>query len=171
MRRGVTWTGGLLCVLSAGLSSLGCSSSDEPPVAEPIPPQSGTFSALTYNVAGLPQGISGSEPELYMPLISPLLNGYELVLVQEDFSYHAELIAEVEHPYLSPPKEDLVKLVGDGLNYMSQWDWVSLDRQQWGVCYGDATTGAGDCLAEKGFSMSSNAPASTTRAPSDSSRC
>lgn len=134
------------------LALSGCSSSDETQ-EEPIPPQSGSFSALTYNVAGLPQGISGSEPEIYTPLISPLLNGYDLVLVQEDFAYHPELIAEVEHPYLSEPKDDHVKLVGDGLNRLSQFPWNELERVQWVACYGDASTGAGDCLAEKGFSF------------------
>jgi hypothetical protein len=131
---------------------LGCGDAT-PPAEEPIPPQSGGFSALTYNVAGLPQGISSSDPEQYIPLISPLLNGYELVLVQEDFAYHEQLIANVMHPHLSEPKEDNIKLVADGLNRMSQFPIGTLVREQWVVCYGDATTGAGDCLAEKGFSF------------------
>ena len=46
---------------------------------------SGSFTALTYNVAGLPEQISGSSPEANSPLISPLLNGYDLVLLQEDW--------------------------------------------------------------------------------------
>jgi hypothetical protein len=42
---------------------------------------SGTFEALTYNVAGLPQGLSSSNPAEFTPQISPLLNSYDLVLV------------------------------------------------------------------------------------------
>ncbi|MEQ9318019.1 MAG: hypothetical protein RIF41_02630, partial [Polyangiaceae bacterium] len=80
--------------LAIALVITGCGDSDGPDPDEPIPPQDGTFSALSYNVAGLPQGLSGSEPEEYIPLISPLLTGYDLVLVQEDFVYHAELRAE-----------------------------------------------------------------------------
>jgi hypothetical protein len=47
--------------------------------------QSGDFLALTYNVAGLPEGISGSHPETNTPLIGPLLNAYDLVLMQESW--------------------------------------------------------------------------------------
>ena len=63
----------------------------------------GEFSVLTYNVAGLPEPLSGSSPSVNTPQISPMLNAYELVLVQEDFWYHHELIAEVDHPYRSRP--------------------------------------------------------------------
>jgi hypothetical protein len=133
-----------------------CSSDSAPPPEEPIPPQSGTFDALTYNVAGLPQGISSSEPELYIPQISALLNAYDLVLVQEDFWYHEELIADVEHPHQSEPlaEEEYVTFVGDGLNRFSQFELGALKREQWVICFGDATTGSGDCLASKGFSLS-----------------
>lgn len=47
--------------------------------------RSGSFKALTYNVAGLPAPISGSEPATNSPLISPKLNDYDLVLLQEDW--------------------------------------------------------------------------------------
>lgn len=88
-----------------------------------------------------------------MPLISPLLNGYDLVLVQEDFVYHEQLVREATHPYQSVPKQDYTMLVHDGLNRFSQFPWQSFERVQWVTCYGDATTGASDCLAEKGFSL------------------
>lgn len=130
-----------------------CASEDAPEPAEPIPPQSGSFEALTYNVAGLPQGISGSDPEANMPLISPLLNSYDLVLVQEDFSYHDALVAELTHPYQSTPKEPDAKFVADGLNRFSVIPWTDFARVPWAACFGDATSGASDCLAEKGFSF------------------
>jgi len=136
-----------------GLTLMACSSADEDEQPQVLTPQDGEVEALTYNVAGLPQGLSGSDPEAHMPLISPLLNGYELVLVQEDFSYHSELAEEAEHPHQSVPKEDSLRFVHDGLNRFSQWPWSSLQRTQWVACFGDATSGASDCLAEKGFSL------------------
>src|SRR5436190_9007480 len=38
---------------------------------------SGRLSLLTYNVAGLPQLVSHSDPEVNVALISPLLNNYD----------------------------------------------------------------------------------------------
>ena len=114
------------------------------------------LSLLTYNVAGLPAGISSSEPEINTPLISPLLNEYEIVLVQEDFVYHRDLARDADHTYHSEEKELGEKLVNDGLNRFSQYPFGELARFPWPSCYGDAlggtVTGAGDCLAEKGFS-------------------
>lgn len=134
----------------ASLVLLGCSGTDD---AGAIRTQQGQFEALTYNVAGLPQGISGSNPETNIPQISPLLNAYDLVLVQEDFSYHEELARDALHPYQSLPKQQFDTLVNDGLNRFSQFVWSRFARVQWVACYGSATTGAGDCLAEKGFSL------------------
>lgn len=117
----------------------------------------GTFEALTYNVAGLPQGISDSNPEEFTPLISPLLNAYDLVLVQEDFVYHRDLKRDASHPFQSTPKDPDSRLIADGLNRFSQFTFDTLKREQWVACYGEldggAITGAADCLAEKGFSM------------------
>ena len=64
---------------------------------------SGTFSALTYNVAGLPQGISKSNPASNTPQIGPKLNRYQLVLAQEDFVYHHLLTSSVQHLYATQP--------------------------------------------------------------------
>ena len=83
----------------------------------------GSFTALTYNVAGLPEALSGSEPTTNSALISPLLNAYDLVLLQEDWAevllaareaglvgddvprtgYHDQVVAEADHPYRSEP--------------------------------------------------------------------
>lgn len=115
-------------------------------------PTSGAFSALTYNVAGLPEGLSGSMPEVYTPLISPKLEPYDLVLVQEDFTYQLELRRQITHPYRSEPKKDFVKAVNDGLNRFSRLPIGPLERVQWVACHG-ALDGASDCLAEKGFSV------------------
>ena len=50
----------------------------------------GSFVALSYNVAGLPEPLSGSEPATNSPLISPLLNEYDLVLLQENWQDHLD---------------------------------------------------------------------------------
>ena len=115
-----------------------------------------TVSVLSYNVAGLPAGISSSEPDVNTPIISPLLNDYDIVLVQEDFIYHRDLARDAEHTFHSEEKELGEKLVNDGLNRFSHYAFGELARLPWPSCYGDAmggsVTGAGDCLAEKGFS-------------------
>ena len=64
-----------------------------------------TVSVLSYNVAGLPAGISSSEPDVNTPIISPLLNDYDIVLVQEDFIYHRDLARDAEHTFHSEEKE------------------------------------------------------------------
>jgi hypothetical protein len=116
------------------------------------PPSEGGFLALTYNVAGLPEGISGSHPERNTPLISPLLNSYDLVLVQEDFVYHAELAASATHPYRSEPMTDPERFFGDGLNRFSAFPLGPLTRIRWEACHGTIEN-ASDCLADKGFSV------------------
>lgn len=115
----------------------------------------GELVVLTYNVAGLPQGISGSDPEKNIPQISPLLNAYPLVLVQEDFWYHAELSADAMHPYRSEPYTDDPQTdgVGDGLNRFSEFAFDPVvERVAWYDCHGQLDC-ASDCLARKGWSF------------------
>jgi hypothetical protein len=82
-----------------------CGSESAAPVADAGAHVSESFSLLTYNVAGLPEGISASHPAKNTPLIGPLLNDYEIVEVQEDFAYHAQLIASSTHPYQTTPDQ------------------------------------------------------------------
>lgn len=133
--------------------------------------QSGSFSLLTYNVAGLPQGFSSSNPTENTPLISPRLNEFDVVVVQEDFAFHDALIADATHEYQSTPKPtpyppettptELLMLaaageavMNDGLNQLSNYAFANLARIQWEMCFGVLTTGAADCNAEKGFTVS-----------------
>lgn len=133
------------------------------------------LTALTYNVAGLPEGLSGSEPATNMPMISPLLNDYDLVLVQEDWIdpdppaegfdfYHDDLVAEVDHEHRSTPATPPLgsdprrpeALVADGLNRMSRFPFGEVTRQMWDDCFGGLDTsdgGAADCASQKGFSV------------------
>ena len=129
----------------------------------------GELLALSYNVAGLPDIYSGSIPSLYTPIISPLLNAYDLVLVQESWQtpddnplaplrvYHELLVADADHPYLSIPAPhpfggDPTRpsaLVSDGLNRFSTLPFGDLTRVAWAGCHESSA----DCLAFKGFSV------------------
>jgi hypothetical protein len=140
-------------------------------------PAAGELTLLTYNVAGLPEALSGSEPTVNTPLISPLLDDYDLVLVQEDWlepednpfagvfeTYHDLLAAEAHHPYQSEPAPQPFGMdpsrptaqLADGLNRFSNSPFADLVRVSWPGCFGgidQSDGGAGDCLAFKGFSM------------------
>jgi endonuclease/exonuclease/phosphatase (EEP) superfamily protein YafD len=139
----------------------------------------GSFDVLTYNVAGLPQEISTENPREHIPLISPLLNDYDVVLTQEDFDwwmpildqldfvhYHERLRAEATHEHRSAqhPGPEAVGIdpaargmfVGDGNGVLSRLPFTGNTRVPWTGCFGGADTadgGAGDCLAMKGFAM------------------
>jgi hypothetical protein len=157
-----------------------CSSGDEP--AEPAAsegtgadaaPAEGEFTALAYNVAGLPEVLSGSNPEANTVVIAPLLNDYDLVLLQESWKtpdpnplaptrvYHELLETASEHPYrseaaaqpLGSDPDRPTALLADGLNRFSIFEFGAVTRVRWDGCFGDATTGAADCLAQKGFSV------------------
>ena len=139
---------------------------------------SGEFSLLSYNVAGLPQEVSSENPEEHIPLISPLLNEYDVVMTQEDFDwwgpeventdfvhYHERLRADTDFPYAteahpgpaavgidgSDPQRPL-PYVGDGLGFLSRFPFEDVDRVPWTHCYG-VLDGASDCLGMKGFAV------------------
>ncbi|MEO2167055.1 MAG: endonuclease/exonuclease/phosphatase family protein [bacterium] len=139
-----------------------CGDSDDPG-------QSGDFMALSYNVAGLPEPLSGSQPATFMPLIGPLLNNYDLVLVQESWLtpdpnpfaplrvYHEILMATSTQPFQSVPAINPLNnaprrpeaTLGDGLNRFSRFSFEPVTRIAWEGC--DNTSA--DCLAFKGFSF------------------
>jgi len=129
-----------IAVLAAGLFCL-CSISTG---------RTGRFSVLTYNVAGLPEPLSGSRPIRNQPLISPLLNDYDLVLVQEDFAYHGKLSSKALHPHAS--KSDKDSTVGDGLSRFSVFPFDEVTHVNWVKCAGYLTR-ASDCMTKKGFSL------------------
>ncbi|MEV0965884.1 endonuclease/exonuclease/phosphatase family protein [Streptomyces sp. NPDC049910] len=141
---------GLLAVSMAVVTAVAVATpaahADGPPAA----PVTGTFSVLTYNVAGLPEPLSGSRPAKNTKEISKRINPYDVVNVQEDFAYHADLIAHDEHEYRTRPSvPSWVPVPGvpfsDGLNTLSNFKIGKLDRVTWDRC-----TNA-DCLTPKGF--------------------
>lgn len=139
---------------------------------------SGTVSVLAYNVAGLPVEISKERPDINIPLISPLLNDYDVVLTQEAFdwwkpdglasttdfvNYHDRLRADTTHEYKTDvhPGAEAVGIdieadrpnmeLGDGLGVLSRFPIAQTQRVPWTGCFGEFDSGASDCLAMKGF--------------------
>lgn len=110
----------------------------------------GQLSVLTYNVAGLPDAFSSGSPATNTVKISPLLNDYDIVVVQEDFSYHSDLISQNIHPYRSQHSGDIA--IGDGMNHFSYSYYSDFMRVKWSDCYGVFDSGT-DCLTPKGFSL------------------
>ncbi len=138
----------------------------------------GQITALTYNVAGLPEALSGSDPEVNTAQIGPKLNAYDLVLLQETWKtpdpnplaptrvYHEILEKASTHTDSAPmPEQPLGKnpdrpsaLLADGLGILSNFRLGEVTRVPWDGCFGGADTsdhGAADCLAFKGFAVTS----------------
>ena len=111
---------------------------------------SGELSVLTYDVAGLPEEVAlTAEPGENIPLISPMLNGYDLVLTQDDYdwfvpsvrnldvvNYHERLRADTTHQFRSGPHPGPIIVgidpasrpqlqLGDGLGILSRYPFVS----------------------------------------------
>jgi endonuclease/exonuclease/phosphatase family metal-dependent hydrolase len=117
-----------------------------PVSASAAPPAAGTFSVLTYNVAGLPEGLSSGNPEANTPIIGQRIRPYDIVAVQEDFNYHASLYANDTHPHRTPTSGGAA--FGDGLNLLSNHPYSDLTRDDWNACNGT------DGLTPKGFTWS-----------------
>ncbi|WP_128435013.1 jacalin-like lectin [Streptomyces cyaneus] len=113
---------------------------------------SGTFSVLSYNVAGLPEAISSAPTprESATTTIGERIAPYDIVHAQEDFNYHAYLYAaDTAHAYRTPTSGGAG--IGSGLNTLSKipYDEDDFERVGWNTC----TYGSGDCLTPKGFTF------------------
>jgi hypothetical protein len=119
------------------------------PTATAATTQSGTFSFLNYNVAGLPVV---HEPPTTLSMedaatqIGDRLAPYDIVNMQEDFNYHAYIYAGDTHAYRTATSGPAG--VGDGLNTVSNDNFIDFERDTWSSCYPDN----GDCITPKGFS-------------------
>ncbi len=114
----------------------------------PVQADSGSFSTLSYNVAGLLELFSSavSPRQSATEQISCYVNEFDIVNVQEDFNYHAALYdACNNHPFRSPTTGGMG--VGSGLNTMSRFPYEDWVRVKWNNCNGV------DCLTPKGFTM------------------
>lgn len=135
----------LLGTLTAAALALAGLTAATAPAASAEAAATGTFNVLTYNVAGLPEGLSSSHPATNTPLISPRLAPYDIVNVQEDFNYHAALYAGDNHPYRTATSGGAG--IGDGLNTLSDYPFEDFERVKWNDCTGT------NCLTPKGFTL------------------
>jgi hypothetical protein len=131
----------------------------------------GVLELLTYNVAGLPQEVSDEMPSVNIPMISPLLEPYDVVLTQEDFDwwkadglveanqldfreYHERLRAETTHEFATPqhpgpeaagidPADRPTMEIGDGIGILSRQPLDGFEAQAWTGCFGGLDTSDG----------------------------
>lgn len=139
----------LLACLAATAAVLGGLAVAAPPAAAA---DSGTFSVLSYNVAGLPAAINSSSTprESSTTAIGQRIAPYDIVHAQEDFNYHAYLYAgDTAHAYRTATSGGAG--IGSGLNTLSKipYDADDFERVGWDSC----TYGSGDCLTPKGFTF------------------
>ncbi|WP_327341948.1 jacalin-like lectin [Streptomyces europaeiscabiei] len=140
----------LTCLAAAALTCGGFVTNASPAVA--ADPASGSFSALTYNVAGLPEILSSASTprESSTTEIGRRIAPYDIVHVEEDFNYHAHLYAgDTAHTYRTPTSGGAG--IGSGLNTLSTlpYDVDDFERVRWKSCQFDS----GDCLTPKGFTF------------------
>ncbi|MFJ9894280.1 jacalin-like lectin [Streptomyces sp. NPDC091280] len=138
------------CLTAAAVTCGGFVASVFPAAA--ADPTSGSFSALTYNVAGLPEILSSASTprESSTTAIGQHIAPYDIVNVQEDFNYHAYLYAgDTAHAYRTPTSGGAG--IGSGLNTLSKlpYDTDDFERVHWNSCQIDS----GDCLTPKGFTF------------------
>jgi hypothetical protein len=122
-----------------------------PPTVQADAADGGSFSVLSYNVAGLPEGISSAPTprQSATTAIGQRLGPYDIVHVEEDFNYHAALYAADAHAYRTPTSGGAG--IGSGLNTLSSlpYDEDDFERVHWNSCQLDS----GDCLTPKGFTF------------------
>jgi hypothetical protein len=108
----------------------------------------GSFSTLTYNIAGLPQGFSSASGDRASAtaLISCYVKDFDFVNIQEDFNYHAALYDSCDDHLFRSPTSGGVGF-GSGLNSLSRVPYMDWKRVGWNACHGV------DCLTPKGFTM------------------
>ena len=114
---------------------------------------------LSYNTHGLIGWIAGDDPQSRFPKISQLLHPYDVVLVQEDWSYHEELVSASPHEVVERGNDSRLALAsllpifgGSGLTTLVRSrDWLlDVGREPYDTCAG-WFGGANDCFGTKGF--------------------
>ncbi|WP_458248170.1 jacalin-like lectin [Streptomyces sp. MAI_2237] len=139
----------LFACLAAAAAALGGLTATAPSAAAA---DSGSFSVLSYNVAGLPESLSSASTprDTSTTAIGQRIAPYDIVHVEEDFNYHAYLYAaDTAHAYRTPTSGGAG--IGSGLNTLSKipYDTDDFERVRWNSCQVDS----GDCLTPKGFTF------------------
>ena len=111
------------------------------------------LSIISANVSGLPSVFSKYDRDVpsAQKTLGKMLNesGYDIICVQEDFQYHAELSAEMSnYPYTTYTSGGVP--IGDGLNIFSKHPIYNIERVTWKEYNGIFSDGL-DGLCPKGF--------------------
>lgn len=116
-------------------------------------PAEGEFSALTYNVHGLPSAIAGDDTEARMAQIGARLGQWTFMALQEDWTPegHALLVGSVSSEWQASFDAPTVDSVyGAGLTVLLDHVPVDYREVRYTGCHGTLDAGS-DCLAAKGF--------------------
>ena len=111
----------------------------------------GSLRILSYNIAGLHNIISPLKNRKNMTLIGEKINDFDIVLLQENFSYSSLLMETTNFPFWQ--KADTRGLLGSGLMRLSRFPFWEFYRYKWPKCSGIFSKDS-DCLAKKGFTFS-----------------
>lgn len=110
-----------------------------------------SFTLMSCNVAGLPALISSGNPAANSVELGKRLSNWDIVNVQEDFNYHAQLYSQNTHAFRTPTSGGVP--FGSGLNTLSKFAFsniTDLERVKWSKCNNDE---GADCLTPKGFTF------------------
>ena len=121
------------------------------PEVEPVGAARGSFTFANFNIAGLPALSGSSDKAARQKLLGEKVaaDGYDIVAVQEDFSYDADFSAGLNMPYRSDGKQNVV--TGDGLEIFSKTPVYNVARQGWNKKGG--MLWEGDIISQKGVMM------------------
>lgn len=114
----------------------------------------GKFTALSYNVAGLPQILQGNDVPGDKTDNSKQIGqyfakyGYDIIHMQEDFNYRAAIYETDNHQFRSATSGGVP--FGSGLNSISTKNWINYTRVKWNTC---SNASGADCLTPKGFTF------------------
>lgn len=115
---------------------------------------SGTFNALTFNVASLPAILNSNEvpgdKNTNTASIGQLFTQYDfsLIHVQEDFNFLATLYANDKHPHRTATSGGVP--FGSGLNSLNNYEFTAFECIKWNEC---SNRDSYDCLTPKGFTF------------------
>jgi len=126
-----------------------------PAPAEPQARRGGTLEVLSYNVHGLPGFVTGDDTLGRLRQISPRLEAFDVVGLQEDFldEGHSLLLAQADHPFRRRFASKLPQRVyGSGLTTLARSKVLVTREVHFTTFHGVVGAGA-DGLASKGFQI------------------
>ena len=137
---------------AAGVTPTDATPTDaEPETPAVAPAAQGTFSFLSYNVAGLPSLTASSEKAALQQRLGKKVGAdhYDIICVQEDFGYDADFAAGLNMTYRTTGQQNAV--FGDGLNVFSRTPIYNVAREGWNKKGG--MIWEGDIVSQKGVMM------------------